>query len=465
MANYTDTEQKELEVLQVTGEKPEASDPVEIRGVSGTPLNASFNPLELNPALIGSYAWTRTVREMLLDPAISSTWSALKGTLLSAKYDWLSAEPGDPEADKYAEYAKDMWNRMDVPWEQQLQYILEYLNVGFRYAEILYKTEDGKIYIRNFADREPSSHSRWVREPDNGTLVAVTQNAGLGARIPKPMPASKLLLLTNSLTGQNFAGVGLLRPLYKSWKLKNHCINQIGIGAQRWSTPLLAVDVDRSKMAELNYSAEQIDEAVRSAKAEAQAYVSMEQGYVVRTPAVGYSIIDGTTPAANGIGELREVITMMNNEIFTSMLVQFLTLGTSDSGSRGVSETMETFFRRAAINYLDNVVGTINGPARPGGGVIGRLLDFNFSNVDQSKLPKLIHSGLDIEPVTAYLNQLGSLVRDELITKSADLETSIRKAIGLEQLQIEEQAAIIEAEDNPSVAYIKPEPEEEDDNA
>ena len=428
--------EKDLELLtkQVAAVRPRP----EMQGVSGTDAMGFFNPKETNADLFGQ-GWVSTSDDMLLDANVWAAWSAIKNTLQTAKYRWVAGDKDDPLSLKLRDYAQTCWNRMAIPWEKQLDYLLNYLVVGFRYAEMSYETIDDLVWLRAFVDREPSAHEEFIRDEYTGVLVEVSQNTGLGTKVPKNIDASKLLLLTNDMTGQNYAGRSAIRSMYYPFKIKNHALNQLGIGIERWATPVIDIFVDREAAKVSGYKEDQIDDAVKNAKLEAQNLCSMRQGYVVSSPGVKFGVMDGTAPAAQGISMVLDTIQEMDNQMMTSVLVQFLRLGVSDSGSRGVSETLETFFRRAAVNVLDNVVGTINGEPRPGGGVMERLINWNFGSVPRSLMPKLVHDGLQTSPLGSLLSQVPALLDSKALSLDPGVEAKIREALGMDPKEIDDE--------------------------
>jgi len=417
----------EMAELQEAPLRPESG----IRGSSGTPRSSQWSAVETNGDLTGT-RWAHVVRDMMLDPSVSASWMALKHTLLSASWRWESGDDGDPFADKLAEFAAHVWSEMDTPWEHQLSYLLEYVPVGARYAEEVYRVDGEAVMLKGFYDREMTAHSQWVRD-ENGDLAAVTQSIWSGSKAPQPIPASKLLLLTLNLTGQNFAGVGLCRPMYFPWKMKAQALDNTSLMLERWGVPPVVVEVDRQAGEDSGYTPEDIDAQVSTATDEAEALVACEQSVMVATNAVKYSALD-MAQSNSAVASALSVIQELDNQIMTAAFVQFLRLGVSDSGSRGVAEVHETFFRRLAVDILDHVAGAICGRRRPGGGTMDRLIYWNFGHVEASKLPRLVHDGLDVSPLSSVLSTLPGLVTAGMLTPDNSTERAIRDAAGLDEL-------------------------------
>ena len=157
-------------------------------------------------------------------------------------------------ADELARFANECWGfdgyagQMTTSWENQLAYLFEFIPLGYRYAEEIYRVgpdSQGKIkvWLDHYADREPSAHSRWLSR-DSQNLDGVLQNTVGTTYTPEPIPANKLLLLTLNKTGSNFEGVGMLRPVWWWWRTKQRVSNLMCVGLDRWAVPTPKVKVD-----------------------------------------------------------------------------------------------------------------------------------------------------------------------------------------------------------------------------
>lgn len=412
-------------------------------GISGTNLGAGYiSGIEKNYQLVGRY-WVDECEEMLrTDPVIKRSWSVLKNTLLSAKFIFKPGVSGDSTSEELARFANECFGfdgysgMMDISFEQQLRYILEFLPLGWRYCEEIYHISPDRhgrdrVWLKHYADREPSSHQRWLSQ-DQQTLDFVVQNMVNVA--PYPIPANKLALFSLDQTGSNFEGVGLLRCVWYFWQLKQRTSNLLGIAANRWAVPTPLVQVDREKAEQNGYSDAELSQMVEDASYQAQAYLSQEQGYLVENSVVKFSTYGAGNLSPDGA---LKIITECDNQISSAFLSQFMNLGISDTGSRSVGEIHLSVFRRSCINFLDLVCGVISGEDRRGGGTIGRLVRFNYGEIDNSKLPRLTHMGLDNDALVDALSQLPALVSAGLLTPDNNLERSIRQKVGAGDLPIE----------------------------
>lgn len=422
-------------------------------GITGTQLSGgSISGYENNPKLTG-LNWVNEAEEMLrTDPVVRRSWHMLRQTLLSATWRFMPGVEGDPFAEELARYANEAYGfdghagQMSMSFEDQLTYLFEYVPLGYRYAEEVYRVGldskgNTKIWLDYYADREPSAHNEWLSR-DGQHLDGVLQNTVGISKIPKPIPANKLLLLTLNRTGSNFEGVGMLRPVWWWWRTKQRVSNMMCVGLDRWAIPTPKVTVDRSVAELQGLNDSDIDAMVNDAEAQAQAFLSAEQAYLIENAAVKFDSYS-TTPYLYSQGPL-DIIKECDNQISQAFLAQFANLGITDTGSRSVGEVHLSMFRRAAINLCDIVASRISGVDRSGAGTIGRLIKFNYGAVEPSKLPRLVHTGLDTDDLAESLGMLGPLVQYGLLTPDDELERAIRERLGAGDLPEDAQRSALE---------------------
>ena len=409
------------------------------RGISGTQISGGvITGKEQNPQLTG-LNWVQEAEEMLrTDPIVRRSWHMLRQTLLSASWRFEAGIEGDPIAEELARFANEAWGfdgysgQMVLSWEDQLAYLFEFVPLGYRYAEEIYKvgpdsTGKTKVWLSHYADREPSAHQKWLSR-DAQQLDGVIQNTVGITYQPEPIPANKLLLLTLNKTGSNFEGIGMLRSVWWWWRTKQRVANLMCVGLDRWAVPTPKVVIDRASAESIGLSDGDIDAMVNDAEAQAQAFISAEQSYLVENPAVKFDTY-ATAPNLYADGPIN-IITKCDSQIAAAFLSQFADLGNTETGARSVGEIHHTVFRRAAINLCDLVASAVSGVDRRGAGTIGRLIRWNYGAVDPSKLPRLTHSGLDTDDLAESLGVLPGLVQAGLLTPDDELERAIRVRLG-----------------------------------
>ena len=422
-------------------------------GITGTQLyGGTISGYENNKYLVG-VAWIKEAEEMLrTDPIVAQSWYILKQTLLSATWRFKPGIEGDPLSEKLAEYANEAFGfdgypgQMRVSFEEQLAYLLEFIPVGYRYAEEIYKVgsdKNGKtrIWLDVYADREPSAHSDWISR-DGQILDGVLQNTVGIKAIPEPIPSNKLLLLTLNKTGSNFEGVGLLRRIWWAWRLKQRSCNLMAIALERYAVPTPKISIDRAAAELGGYSDGDVDAMVDDGEAQAQAMIAGEKQYLIENEVIKF---DTYAAQSNSYSQAPiETNRYCDNQISQAFLTQFTNLGITDTGARSVGEVHLSIFRRSAINLCDLVASQISGKDRAGGGTIGRLIKFNFGYVDQSKLPRLVHTGLDTDHLAESLQMIPTLVQSGILTPTDSDEQVLRDLFGLNELAEESKRSSLE---------------------
>jgi hypothetical protein len=423
------------------------------RGITGTQFSGGvISGKERNASLTG-LNWVSEAEEMLrTDPIVRRSWHMLKQTLLSASWRFEPGIENDEIATELARFMNEAFGfdgyagQMSVSFEDQLSYLLEFIPVGYRYAEEVYRVGldsngQSKVFLDQYADREPSAHNRWLSR-DNQNLDGVLQNTVGVTYTPEPIPANKLLLLTLNKTGSNFEGVGMLRPVWWWWRTKQRVSNLMCIGVDRWAIPTPVVKIDRSQAESQGLTDGDIDAMIEDAEAQARAFISTEQSYLVQNGAVSFETY-GAQPNLYASAPL-EIITKCDSQISSAFLAQFADLGNTETGARSVGEIHLSVFRRAAINLCDIITSAINGTDRRGGGTVGRLIKWNYGAVDPSKLPKLVHTGLDTDDLAESMNSLPALVTAGLLTPDDELERAIRDRLGAGDLPEDAQRSSLE---------------------
>ena len=423
------------------------------RGITGTQLSGGVIVGKEKNASLTGLNWVSEAEEMLrTDPIVRRSWHMLKQTLLSASWRFEPGIENDEVASELARFMNEAFGfdgyagQMSLSFEDQLAYLLEFIPIGYRYAEEIYRvgldaSGKTKVFLDQYADREPSAHNRWISR-DSQNLDGVLQNTVGITYTPEPIPANKLLLLTLSRTGSNFEGVGMLRPVWWYWRQKQRVSNLMCIAADRWAIPTPVVKVDRSVAESQGLNDGDIDAMIDEAEAQARAFISTEQSYLVQNGAIQF---DSYAAQSNLYASAPlEIIQHANMEISSAFLAQFADLGNTETGARSVGEIHLSMFRRAAINLCDIVTSAINGVDRRGGGTVGRLIKWNYGAVDPSKLPKLVHIGLDTDDLAESMGSLPALVTAGLLTPDDELERAIRDRLGAGDLPEDAQRSAIE---------------------
>ena len=420
------------------------------QGDSGTALSGGrISGYESQATLYGALWARQSVQMRRTDGRLAASWAVRKQTALSATWRWNAGEADDPLSEKLARYANEAFGfdgstgHLHCRFEETLSQMLEYVPVGFRYLEEVYTHEadsDGvtRVFV-SFADREPTAHENWNENAQRSNLVSVTQNPPNTSR--KTIDAFKMVLFTRNRTGTNYEGIGVDRTVWWPWDLKSHTLDQIGIATDRWANPVPDVVIDRE--AGLRQYTKAEVQAIRDA------YTTQLQRMVAREESVTWrpswiTVENHGGPGTADWAGLLSVVEWCDGELASAYTTEAMRLGLTETGARSVGEVHEQVLRRVVANDLDVIASVLSGPSRPGGGTIGRLVEWSFGAVPESKLPRLTHSGLDVDRFADALPHLPALVSAGLLTPDNFIEAQVRDTIGAEAMA-DEMSAVARA--------------------
>jgi hypothetical protein len=426
-----------------------------VQSVSGHKQQAGAVSEDPNVALRGQ-GWVRTVEQMMLDARLFGAMRALVQTLLSARLRWVPpAGVESPLAQECADHLNDMFGfagrtgTMRKPFERQLETMLKFVALGWRYFEVDYQRQpDGSWGIAEFLDCKPSAHYQWLPLDGSGPFEGVRQldpNGSTSAIGREVVPADKLLLLTLNQEGDNPEGFGLFRPCFFWWATKSHTGEQMGIGVERVATGIPSAEFDREELHRQGFEDAQIDgegaevgllDDVRDTIA---SMAAGEDGQVVYPKGITFNVLynDAFDPQ-----KLRSVIDLANEELLTVFLNSFLMLGLSSSGgSYALGKTQKDLFTETALNILQQVTQAIGGPAGPGTGPVGRILDWHprFSALPQSERPRIDISGLDVAPFMDFVQAASGLAAEGILTRTNAFERWMLAKVGAPDLSSEHE--------------------------
>lgn len=423
----------------LTGDTAPARPDYGRRSWSGTQISGGrIYGIEQNADLRGT-AWAQTEAEMRrTDSAVAALCMAVENTLLSARFTFRAPEGAQPRGREAADFLNTAFGlngqrgEMAGTFESFLAQAVRFVSTGFRYFEVVWKVADKRVWVHELADCDPTAHQEWVTNPRTQRLEGITQKAAFGVSTPGAMlPADKMLLLTLNRTGANFEGAGMLRPTYFPHKLKRHTMDMLGIAVERWAVGTPYGEIDYRQLTESSgYTDADVTTLISNAAAQLKSYTSSEIGYLMMPAGIKLDRFGGDLDPAGA----QSVLQMCNQEIFLSGLVQFILLGVNDTGSRAVGDVQESFFRRACVNYLDNVASGVGGKAGVATGIAGRLLEWNFPGLPPGDTPVLEHHGLAADPLTEILGQLPALGGAGFVQPRDAVENAILTRAGLPEL-------------------------------
>ena len=389
---------------------------------------------------------------MYLDARLYGAFRALTQTLLTAELRFAPPEGvSSALASECADHFNDMFGfagrpgTMRKPFERQLETMLRFIALGWRYSEIDYQRQpDGSWGIAEFLDCKPLAHYQWLPLDGRGPFEGVRQldpNGRAGVN-NLPVPADKLLLLTLNQEGDSPEGFGLFRPCYFPWQLKSHTQDHMGIGVERTSTGIPSAKYDRAELRRQEFEDNQIDgdDGIVSQIQDTVANIAAgQEAQIVFPEGVSFDVVYNS---AFDPDRLRAVVDLCNEEMLTVFLNSFLMLGLSSSGgSFALGQTQKDLFTDTALNILQQVTQTICAPAGPGVGPVGRVIDWHprFNVLPQAERPRILISGLDVAPFMEFLKAAPSLAAEGLLTRTNEVEQTFLRKAGMPKLSAENE--------------------------
>lgn len=404
---------------------------------------------ESNPALRRD-GWARAEREMRrTDDSVGAIWRATRDSLLSARWSWRAGDSTDPVSQGLADEANRLFGfmgyggRLERSWEDGLEQLILFYPVGYRYGEVRFELRGGRIdIVEAWVDREPFAHREWIFD-DDGNWIGVVQKPpcgdlgrSMGSAGPF-IPADELVLLAHGVEGQNLEGCGALRPAYDAF-LRKRAVQDFQMEAvERWSRGVPEIVIDEVAAEEANLSKPDLKKQVDRVRASITAFLAGDAAWIESTPYVRVQTFGGDLDPS----KTSSLIESLDGAIKGALLLQFLNLGTTPTGSRSVGEVHQDLWRTSLCQVLDRISAAYGGHRRPGGGVIGRWAELNYPNITSEQLPRLVHAGLSVDPLVDALGQFPALTAAGWVNPANEADREkVRHRIGLGVEHIERMA-------------------------
>ena len=331
----------------------------------------------------------------------------------------------DPQYKKIHDFVASDFSNINMP--SFLHNANNFMPFGFSTFEQCFDIQtDGLLHLTKLAPRMPKTAWKWLVD-GHGNLETFIQytytvrpNGSMGGWRYIPIPAEKLLLITHQMEGGNFTGRMAYRPFYREWKIKDDTMKQLIIAIRRTGggIPVAIVNKDAPEASATSGSGginlSTVDQMVNVFK-QLQAN---ESSFIVGK---GLDKLDLLAIDPNAIKGLLEVIQYCDESMAKAAFQMYMSLGTSNTGSRSLGDTFEGLYYMGLEGKAATICGAINEQ------VIKRLVDMNFGK--QKAYPKF---KLDIKQnMSAVLGLMGDLKRFGLISGNTDFENFVMNYYGL----------------------------------
>lgn len=389
------------------------SPPREIGGDSRSPWGAlphmgSYGTVEQNPELAGPQRYAIYDEMRLSDPTIRSLLQHIKLPILRAHWD---VDPASDDPVDVAVADAVSWNfglgerpgraRIRGGWPSLLRQQLLLIDYGSMTSEIIwgaltpFRDADGDVHqlrpIVKLGPRYPATIMQFI-EPEPNTseyLGGVIQHQAADVVIP----GSKIVMHVLEPENDPWRGTSQIRPCFGPWKLKKNLLLSSAVAYDRYAGGIPVVRFPTGSDDGARGKARGIAQGLRTNE---QAWVTLEG-----TPEEGWSV-----EILSGSGSIADPIPLLRHydlQIMSAGLAKFAELGTTDTGSRAVGETLADPFYQA----LEAVAGLIAADLTDQ--LIARFVEMNFGA--EFDVPTLSYSKItahDLDAIGRYIAALSS---------------------------------------------------------
>ena len=404
-----------------------------LRGAVGTANFAGFirDLGEYNPILEGRSSFLVYEKMRRSDADVRAALLACKLPIRAADYQIVPGlkenEPGFDLAKQIAdEVRENLLGGLESPtstgcwvtqnFETVKENALLCLDFGCAAHEDLWHIDGDKVRLRKLAPRLPYTFYRFHVDDDGESLLYLEQYGYRGNNFVNVLvPAEKLAYFVNDMEGAYFYGRSVLRAAYQHWYMKSQIyrIDAISIERNGLGVPTIKQGP--------NVSAED--------RKAAQQWVQMLAAH----ESTGLSLPSGWEFVLTGVsGRVRDPQASIQHHsemIMRSVLANFLSLGTTQTGSRALGGSMRDFFYLSLEAISQKIDETISNTS------IRRLVNYNYTPQPGKKLPypRLVTSNIIvINPL-----ELLEVAKDvgkfdvDLLQPDNDTENWIRKKCGM----------------------------------
>jgi hypothetical protein len=238
-------------------------------------------------------------------------------------------------------------NQRRFSWYRHLSLLLRALIYGHMYFEQVGEvTNDGpnrrQVWrLRKLGARHPRTITE-IKVARDGGLVSVTQGWGAPNETPPEIPVDKLVAYIWDQEPGNWVGRSMYRSMYRNWLVKDRLLRVDAIKHERNGVGMPIIEGPPGATAAQLKDLDQM----------AQEYKAGERG--------GGAVPNGTRVRLVGTeGAIPDTIASIrfhNEEMARSMVMMFMQLGQTETGSRALGSEFIDFFRVAQESLGDWVV-------------------------------------------------------------------------------------------------------------
>lgn len=376
------------------------------------------------------------------DPEIATALRAIEQVCRSVPWrvDPSTSRPdGDPEAQAEADFVEDALGTGGKPGDMSHRFAdlvddaLGMVPYGFAFCEVVWKLRlgpdqadparrsafsDGRIAPRKIVGRDQLTLERWQQDETGGVqgFVQLTPFATGGRPTEVTIPIERGLLFRTTKANGDPEGRSVIRPVLETWVEKRFLEQQEGVGTERDLTGLPVVygpkevmgapgaqDPDPKNLATFHA----LMKIARDLKFNEQGALGLSSetypnpdGSPSNIPKFKIDLL--RSPGQKAV-DTAITIARKQAQIFRSVFVQFLLLGSTGRGALNLAESATDFFVLSVTHLLDQIADVLNRHLLP------RLWELNA--LDPGLMPTIAHddpSPQDMAKLAAFITAMSA---------------------------------------------------------
>lgn len=352
----------------------------------------------------------RTIEEMRRgDATVKAGLIAAKAPLIAA--DWYAQAGGEDEADLKVKALSEHVMTKVLHWKQRLlPEILTMLDFGFSVFEIVvdWVEWEGQEYLVpvKVAYRKQTTIQAWQTQDEKPGITQLTAKNKTVS-----IPDAKLITFTHQQEGDNWQGISILRPAYKSWYYKCNLEKIEALQQERQGLGVVKIKHPKGATDQMLQLARQ---AARNIRANEQAFIEEPHGWEI-------NFMD---MMAKTVADPTKAIARHDRNILKAMQVQYLDIGSASSstGSFAASDN-----QRELLEQTNQALGSQLG-ARITEKIFRLIADLNFTN---AAVPEWVCGSIAKENVKEFAEVYKVLVDAGALNASEADEVHFRASLKL----------------------------------
>jgi hypothetical protein len=403
-------------------EAKRADDMLSILGASGNQFQRGKLTNTEHVAKLKGKEAAKEYAKMRRDAQVQATESIVALPILGADWVVRAIKKGkDGAITELPEVTEFVHNNLFVrnDFSSLLRHLLLCWPFGFEVMEKVHERIDGRTYYEGFYHLGQATIQKWHTE--RSRLTGIQQRTWKDGTykdidIPKvpgiDLAHFKLIHIALNQEGDNYEGHSGLRAAWGPWSWKQQLVNLALIAIERFAAGIPKAKIKGSWTSTIASVTKSILRRLKTG----------EQAYLLETDEVEFSILGHQS---NARLDPKAMIDYCDESIAMSALAMALKLGSTQTGSRALGDTMFKMFLLSIESLANLIRETINKQ------IIEPLLELNFAEWQEMEVT-VEWSNLKPEDSTVMADALQKLTT--WVTYDEESENHIRKTLGLPPL-------------------------------